>query len=41
MPLPRARQSWEVFWHGEMRVPAAEVVFWRGRSDRPCPEGGG
>jgi hypothetical protein len=28
-----------VFWHGEMRVLAAEVVFWRGWSDRPCQEG--
>jgi hypothetical protein len=25
----------EVFRHGEMRVPAAEEKFWRGRSDRP------
>jgi hypothetical protein len=24
-----------VFRHGEMRVLAAEVVFWRGRIDRP------
>jgi hypothetical protein len=38
---PGVKLWWEVFRHGEMRVPTAEGWFWRGRSDWPCLEGGG
>jgi hypothetical protein len=35
MPLPRGKAVVRSVPHGEMRIPAAEELFWRGQSDRP------